>query len=108
MPKYFLSLLIGLVVGCSVPGGRMTHSIRICEVVLSRHHPVDDFLGAKLIAIADDGTTTIEVISTCERLRAAPGLYFAPGPYGTQGLRLVCASAEKQEARLLRTWCETK
>lgn len=109
MTKYFITLWIALGVGCSsIPGGRVTHSLHTREAVLSRQHPQNDFLGAKLIAIADNGTTTIEVISTGDRLRAAPGEYFAPGPYGTQGLRLVSASAEKQEARLSRTWCETK
>ncbi len=109
MTKYLITLLSGLVIGCSsVPSGRVTHSLYTREVVFSQQHPQDDFLKARLIAIADDGTTTIEVISTGDRLRAGAGEYFAPGPYGAQGLQLVSASAEKQEARLLRTWCETK
>lgn len=109
MSRLLVMLLLGLMVGCSsVPGGRITHSLYAREIVLSRQHSKDDFLKAKLVAIAEDGTTTIQCVGTGDTLRAAPGEFFAPGPYGTQGLQLISASADKHEAHLLRTWCETK
>lgn len=109
MPRLLAILLLGLMVGCSsFPGGRITHSLYTREVTLSRQHPQDDFLKAKLVAIAEDGMTTIQCVETGDTLRADPGEFFAPGPYGTQGLQLISASAEKQEAHFLRTWCKTK
>jgi hypothetical protein len=109
MSRLLAILLLGLMVGCSsVPGGRITHSLYTREVALSHRRPQDDFLKAKLVAIAEDGTTTIQCVETGDTLRAAPGEFFASGPYGTHGLQLISASAEKHEARLLRTWCETK
>ena len=109
MRKIFVTLWLGLMVSCSsVPNGRVTSRTYIREVVLSWQHPEDDFLKARLVAVAQDGTTTIEVISTGDTLRAAPGGYFASTAYGTQGLKLISASAEKHEARFLRTWCVTK
>jgi hypothetical protein len=109
MSRLLAILFLGLMVGCSsVPGGRIMHSLYTREVVLSRQHPQDDLLKAKLVAIAEDGTTTIQCIETGDTLRAVPGEFFSPGPYGTQGLQLISASADKHEAHLLRTWCETK
>jgi len=108
--KKLLSItpLVFLVVGCSstrsVPGNH--HYVR--EVVLSEKHSEDAFLGARLVQIAKDGTATIEVTETGERLTAAPGEYFVSGAYGTEGLQLLSASAEKNEARLVRAWAEIK
>lgn len=78
------------------------------EVVLSQKHPEDGFIKAKLVTIAKDGTTTIEVTKTGERLTAAPGEYFVSSAFGRVGLQLLSASADKNEIRLLRAWCETK
>jgi hypothetical protein len=78
------------------------------QVMLSFQNPNDKSLHAKLVAIAQDGTTTIQVQPRGDILRATPGAFFAPGPYGTHGLQLVSASATKGEATLLRTWCESK
>ena len=109
MFRLLATLSFGLVIGCSsVPGDRITHSLYTREVVLSRQHPQDNFLRAKLVAIAEDGTTTIQYVETGDTLRTVPGEFFAPGPYGAQGLQLISASADKHEAHLLRTWCETK
>ena len=117
MTRFIVILSLGLAAGCSsVPsyritplsGGRITHSLYQREILLSRQHPQDDFLRAKLVAIAEDGTTTIQAAETGEILRAAPGEYFTPGPYGTQGLQLISASAEKHEAHFVRIWCETR
>jgi hypothetical protein len=108
MTKYFAILLLGLVAGCSSApsfSGRESFVLRSREVVLSRQHPQDDFLKARLVAIADDGATTIQVIDTGDTLRAVPGDFFAPGPYGIRGLKLISASAEKHEVHLLLTWC---
>jgi hypothetical protein len=77
-------------------------------VVLSQKHPVDDFINARLVTIAKDGATTIEVAETGERLTAAPGEYFVSSAYGTEGLQLVSASADRNEAHLVRSWCVTK
>jgi len=109
MTKTFSMLLLGLMVSCSsVPNGRVTSRTYIREVVLSRERSEDDFLKAKLVGVAEDGTTTITVAPTGETLRAVPDGYFVSTAYGTHGLKLISASAEKQEARFLRTWCETK
>ena len=109
MTKSLAIILLGLFVGCSTVPLRLgsnRHYHR--DVVLSRQHPQDDFLKVRLVAIAEDGTTTIEVNSTGETLRAAPGKYFVSKAYGTQGLRLISASDEKHEARFLLTWAGTK
>ena len=117
MTRFIIILFLGLATGCSsvssnritpLTGGGITHSLYRREILLSRQNPQDDFVKAKLVAIAKDGTTTIQSVETGETLRAAPGEYFTPGPYGTQGLQLISASAEKHEAHFVRTWCETK
>lgn len=115
MIKTFIVLVIGLMGGCSsAPRGRIIHvrsttrTTYTREVVLSRQHPKDDFLKARLVTVAEDGTTTIEAGSTHDLLRAAPGHFFSSTNYGTEGLQLISASAQTQEARFLRTWCETK
>jgi hypothetical protein len=108
----FLSILslIVLVAGCSsAPRGPVLTSTGYRrEVVLSLKHPEDDFIKAKLVTIAKNGTTTIEVTETGERLTAAPGEYFVSSVYGTVGLQLVSASADRNEAHLVRSWCVTK
>src|SRR5689334_8902392 len=107
MSRLLAILLLGLMVGCSsVPGGGITSSTYTREIVLSRRRPQNDFAKARLVTIAEDGTTTIQCVETGDTLRAAPGEFFAPGPYGTHGLQLISASAEKKEAHLVRTWCE--
>jgi hypothetical protein len=109
MTRYLAIIFLGFVVGCSfAPGGRISHSLYTREVLLSTGHPQDDFIKAKLVAVAEDGTTTSQVVQTGETLRAPLGECFVSTAYGKEGLRLISASAEKQEARLLRTWCETK
>jgi hypothetical protein len=86
MTKTFAILLLGLVVGCSsVRSGHITSTLYTREVVLSLRHPEDDFLKAKLVAIAEDGTTTIGLISTGDTLRAAPGDYFSSNTFGAHG-----------------------
>jgi hypothetical protein len=109
MTRFIIIFLLGLSVGCSsVQHGLFTHTLYTREIVLSRQHPEDDFVKAKLLAIAEDGKTTIQCVQTGDTLQAAPGEYFAPGPYGTHGLQLISASADKYEVHLLRAWCETK
>ena len=101
--------LIAFMTGCSsagIPGTIHTSYSR--EVVLSPKHPEDDFIKARLVTVASDGTTTIEVTETGERLTAAPGEYFVSSAYGRVGLQLLSASADRNEVRLLRAWCETK
>ena len=104
-----LLILIAFVAGCSSAGipGTM-HATYSREVVLSPKHPEDDFIKARLIKIASDGTTTIEVTKTGETLTAGPGEHFVSSAYGTEGLQLLSVSADRSEARLLRAWCETK
>lgn len=102
-------LLLVVLAGCSsVPGGGVTSTVQSREVVLSGQHPQDDFLGARLVAIAADGTTTILCFQMGDYLQASPGGYFESDAYGREGLQLISASAEKHEARFVRTWCETK
>ncbi len=109
MKKFLLVMpLVLLIVGCSstrrIPGNY--HYAR--EVVLSEKHPEDALLGARLIEIAKDGSTTIEVTETGEKLTAAPGGYFASRAYGTEGLQLLSVSADRAEVRLRRAWAEIR
>ncbi len=101
-----LLAVIGFVAGCS--SARIIHTSYSREVALSPKHPEDDFINARLVRVARDGTTTIEVIESGETLTAAPGQFFVSGAYGTVGLQLLSASADRNEVRLLRAWCETK
>ena len=104
-----LLTLIAFLAGCSsagIPG--TTHTTYSREVELSPKHPEDDLIKARLVRIATDGTTTIEVIKTGETLTAAPGQYFVSSSYGTEGLQLLSVSADRSEVRLLRAWCEPK
>jgi hypothetical protein len=104
-----LLVLIAFMAGCSstgIPG--TTHTSYSREVVLSPKHPEDEFIKARLVKVARDGTTTIEVTETGETLTAAPGEYFVSSAYGRVGLQLLSASADRNEVRLLRAWCETK
>jgi hypothetical protein len=105
MAKLLIILLLGFMVGCA-----STSHVTIRElsrdIVLSSTHPEDAFIRAKLIGIASDGTTTILVTPSGPELRAAVGDYFVSSEYGSHGLQLVSASAEKHEARFLRRWAE--
>jgi hypothetical protein len=76
------------------------------EITLSKQQPSDSFLGARLVEVASDGTTTIEILKTTNRLRAAVGAFFTSAEYGRSGLQVLSASSERQEVRLERTWCE--
>lgn len=96
MKKLAAILLLGLMAGCV----SVTCSIYSREFVLSRERPQDDVSKARLVQIAADGTTTIRSLFTGETLHAKPGGYFAPGPYGTHGLRLISVSVDKHEAHL--------
>ena len=105
MARLLIILLFGLTVGC-VSTKQNTIREYGREIVFSREHPENDFIGARLVRIADDGTTTIQVIPAGPELRAVLGGYFVSGEYGRHGLQLISASAEKHEARLLRRWAE--
>lgn len=79
------------------------------EVVLSREHPQNDFINARLVSIAEDGTTRIQNVTSGEILEAPVGGYFVgTNAYGTEGLGLISASSRTEEARLMRKWCEGK
>jgi hypothetical protein len=101
MAKFLIILLFGFVAGCAF-NNHDTISEMSREVVLSRGHPQDDILGARLVDVAPDGTTTIQVVSSGSKLTAAPGGYFVSDEYGRIGLQLVSSSAEKHEARFIR------
>ena len=105
MVRLLIILLCGLVTGCA---SKYPNTIREHEreIVLSASHPDNEYIGARLVSIADDGTTTILVTPSGPELRAAVGDYFVSAEYGRHGLQLVSASAEKHEARLLRSWAE--
>jgi hypothetical protein len=108
MPRHIAILLLGFLAACSSaphPNERLSFVLRTKEILLSRQHLEDDFIKARLVSIAQDGATTIQSLETGDILQAAPGEYFAPGPYGFRGLQLLSASAEMHEAHLLRTWC---
>jgi hypothetical protein len=107
MKNFIALLMLVALAGCSsAPLYSVSHHQR--EVVLSGLHPQDDFLGARLVAIADDGTTTILCFQMGDYLQASPGGYFESDAYGREGLQLISASAEKHEARFIRRWAEAK
>ena len=85
-------------------GGPIVHYMR--EGVFSGAHSQDDFIGVRLVGIADDGTTTILVTPSGPELRASVGGYFISPEFGTHGLRLISASAEKHEVKLIRRGSE--
>ena len=78
------------------------------EIVLSKGHPKDNHIRARLLGIAADGTTTIQVLQSGEELQARPGDYFVSAEYGRKGLQLISASAEKHEARLQMNWSDSR
>ena len=100
MAKLTATLILGLVAGCASVD---TCSIYSREFVLSPQQPQDKVSKARLVQIAADGTTTIRSLITGETLHAQPGGFFTPGPYGTEGLRLISVSVEKQEAHFEQT-----
>jgi hypothetical protein len=87
-------------------GAHLTRTLMKREITLSKQQPTDSFLGARFVEVALDGTTTIEVLKTTNRLRAAVGAFFTSPEYGRAGLQVLSASSERQEVRLERTWCE--
>ena len=86
--------------------GRRAHTLMTREFTLSHQQPSDSSLGARLVTVAADGETTIEVLKTGEKLRAGTNQFFVSPEYGQKGLRVISASSERQEVRLERTWCE--
>ena len=76
------------------------------EIIFSKVHSQDDFIGVRLIWIGGDDTTKIRVISTGRELKAKPGGYFVSKEYGTEGLQLISASAETGEAKLMARWAD--
>ena|ERR1035441_9658796 len=103
MRIYLLILLFGLAAGCSsAPDTQNWDTRPTREITLSKRHPQDDLLKVRLVAIAEDGATTIQVLQTGETLRAARGDFFVPGYFGRHGLQLLGSSPKKQEALLLR------
>jgi hypothetical protein len=85
---------------------RTSFTLMSREIRLSKQQPSDSFLGARLVEVASDGTTTIEILKTTNRLRAAVGAFFTSSEYGRSGLQVLSASSERQEVRLERTWCQ--
>lgn len=69
------------------------HTLVKREIILSMHQPSDSFLGARLVEIASDGTTTIEILKTSNRLQAAVGAFFTSPEYGRSGLQVLSASS---------------
>ncbi len=103
MRDFLLIVFLGLATGCSSgPRARDWDTRPTREFTLSKRHPQDDLLKVRLVAVAEDGTTTIQVLQTGETLRAARGDFFVPGHFGRHGLQLLGSSPEKQEALLLR------
>ena len=108
-------LLLALLSGCSLLSGcgathsLSTHTLHSRDIVLSERHREDTFLQARLISIAEDGTTRIKVMASGEEIEASVGSYFVGtnNAYGTQGLELVSASKSTGVACLRRTWCQT-
>jgi hypothetical protein len=101
--------------GCGVsrplaPSTSFVHYAK--EVTLDPASPRDDWLAVKLLRVESDGTTVIDVRSTGETLKAAPGDYFLGKSrppdnvrvFGEHGLQLVRSDPSAQSAVLLRRW----
>jgi hypothetical protein len=86
--------------------GRKGHILMIREITLTHQQPSDSSLGARLVEVAADGETTIEMLETGQKLRAGTNQFFVSPEYGQKGLRVISASSERQEVQLERTWCE--
>ncbi len=103
-------VILAIIILCVTGSGCSFNQVTIREyqkdILLSKAHSQDDFIGARLIWIGGDGTTKIHVISTGRELKAKPGSYFVSKEYGTEGLQLISASAEKGEARLVARWAD--
>ena len=103
-------VMLAIVILCVPGSGCSFNQVTIREfekdIVLSKAHSQDDFIGARLIWIGGDGTTKIRVISTGRELKAKPGGYFVSKEYGTEGLQLISASAETGEAKLMARWAD--
>ena len=97
-------LIVGLMAGCA----HETITEYECNIVLTQSHPYNDSIGAKLVDIASDGTTTIQDTSTGEKLRASPGNFFVSTEYGNEGLQLISASPDRHEAQFIRRWAGRK
>ena len=104
MARIFILILAFLLAGCVSE----TISEMSREIVLSAEHPENNFIRAKLVGIAADGTTTIRVLPSGPELQAKVGGYFVSEEFGKHGLELVSAFAEKQEAHLVQYSAEFK
>jgi hypothetical protein len=97
-----LSLLS--IVGCSSPPlWSSTTMMRQLHLSLGKDN---DFVKARLVSVAPDGTATIEHYPSGQRFTAAPGEYFVSDLYGTHGLRLLSSSVEKQEVYVESRWAQ--
>ena len=114
MHKNLILLLAFALTGCSSssppritlfrPSG-ISHFRR--DIELSLKKATDLQLGVRLVSVATDGLTTIEVLDTRDSFQARPGEYFV-GAFGNEGLELVSASPERSEIVLRRRWAESR
>jgi hypothetical protein len=85
----------------------VTHTLMCRDVSLSLRVPKDSELEMRLVSIADDATTTIQLDSG-ESLSAKPGECFSCSQFGRSGLELISASHQTGTAVFRRTWCESR
>ena len=107
MARIALLISLAALLGCSAHKWSVCHYSR--EIFLaSQQQTILGTEGVRLHSIAPDGTATIELLSSGEKLAAKPGEFFVCRAFGTQGLELVSASPEKGEVVLRQRWAESK
>jgi hypothetical protein len=59
----------------------------------------------RLVSIAGDGTTRIQVVETGKELTAQPGGFFASQEFGSEGLQLISASKASGAVSMISRGC---
>ena len=106
MAKLFFSISLFAFVGCTLH--RVSHYSRDLSLSPAHEAGIGGQHKLRLIDIGQDGTTTIELSWTRERLTAKPGEFFVSDAFGTHGLELVSASSGTGQAFLKQRWAVAK
>jgi len=85
----------------------VTHSLYVDTLTLSAVAPVNKAHKIRFISVSKDGSTTIQDISSGQKLSATPGKAFACESFGSSGLVLESSSFQQQSATFSRYSCET-
>ena len=101
-----LVCLTALLAGCA---NRWSVSHYSRDVTVSAGQEVK--LGAqqvRLDSIAPDGSATIALVGSGQRVTATPGDFFVSEMFGAQGLQLLSVSTDQKRATLRQRWADTK